>query len=265
MSQHEIARRLIERGDVFSRQGFVPCRYTGDAAADAMMNNLDQYPHAFVLACIADRQIKTEKAWIIPHRLSERIGSFTIEALAKLTLEDWRELMSRPFPLHRFVEAMARHYDSAVKRLVQQYDSDASRIWKGMPSSAEVVYRFSQFDGVGPKIANMAANLLVRNFKVEFSDYSSIDIAVDVHVRRVFSRLGLCREDAEAHDIIFLTRILSPSFPGLMDKECFDIGREWCGSDRPQCGKCYLSDVCPSSKPSPNVVNRATELRLGGR
>jgi endonuclease III len=213
-----------------------------------MMNDLERYPHAFVLACIADRQIKTEKAWIIPHRLRERIGSFSMDALARLNQEDWRDAMSSPYPLHRFVTGMPRQFHSAIGRIVSEYNSEASLIWKGKPSSLEVVSRFIQFDGVGPKIANMAANLLVRNFKIEFSDYSAIDVSVDVHVRRVFGRLGLCREDADPHDIIFKARLLSPSFPGLMDKACFDIGREWCGGNRPACERCYLSDVCPSSK-----------------
>ena len=47
-----------------------------------------------------------------------------------------------------------------------------------------------EFRGAGPKIATMAANLLARHLKVPFSDYYSIDISVDVQVRRVLSRLG---------------------------------------------------------------------------
>ena len=78
-----------------------------------------------------------------------------------------------------------------MTRLVEAHHVDASRIWSGTPSSGEVVYRFLEFDGIGPKIATMAANILVRNYKVPLADYYSIDISADVHVRRVFSPSGI--------------------------------------------------------------------------
>ena len=44
--------------------------FVDDAAANAMLNDLDQCPHAFVLACCMDRQMKAEGAWMIPYRIS---------------------------------------------------------------------------------------------------------------------------------------------------------------------------------------------------
>ena len=42
-----------------------------------------------------------------------------------------------------------------------------------------MVYRFLEFNGVGPKIASMAANILAREFKIPFADYFSIDISAE--------------------------------------------------------------------------------------
>ena len=110
-----------------------------------------------------------------------------------------------------------------------------------------VVFRFLEFEGVGPKIANMAANILARDFKVPFSDYFSIDISADVHVRRVFGRLGLTRPNATIEQLIFRARSLNPKFPGLMDFPVWEIGRNWCGPKIQKCNECYMKDLCPSS------------------
>jgi endonuclease III len=48
----------------------------------------------------------------------------------------------------------------------------------------------------------MAANILARQFKIPFSDYVSIEVSADVHVRRVFSRLRLCPSDATIEQVI---------------------------------------------------------------
>jgi endonuclease III len=100
------------------------------------------------------------------------------------------------------------------------------------------------FDGVGPKIASMATNILARDFKVPFADYYSIDISADVHVRRVFARLGLCASDATVEQVIYKAKALHPEFPGLMDFPCWEIGRTWCNWRTPECAGCYMRDVC---------------------
>ena len=44
--------------------------------ADALLNDLAHHPHAFVLACVMDRQIKAERAWAIPYRLARFSAGF---------------------------------------------------------------------------------------------------------------------------------------------------------------------------------------------
>lgn len=152
--------------------------------------------------------------------------------------------MAEPEPLHRFVEKMSGFFFSAVQHLADQYHSQASLIWSDRPSSATVVYRFLEFDGIGPKIASMAANILARDFKVPFADYYSIDISADVHVRRVFGRLGLTPPDATIDQLIFRARGLHPEFPGLMDLPAWEIGRTWCKPRKPDCAGCYMKELC---------------------
>jgi len=248
MNEKSIRDMLVERGKELFRAPKQLIRFTGDANADALLNDLENYPHAFVLACIMDRQMKAERAWLIPYLFSQKIGDFSMKKLSALSVNDIRHLMSKPEPLHRFSDKMAVNFYSAFQRISVIYNSNAASIWLDKPSSAEVVYRFLEFNGVGPKIASMAANILARDFKIPFSDYYSIDISADVHIRRVFTRLGLTPTDATVEQVIYKARALYPDFPGMMDLPCWEIGRTWCKPHTPICGDCYMNNLCPTAK-----------------
>lgn len=220
----------------------------GDNEAGTLLSDLKNYPHAFLLACIMNRQDKSERTITIPYTIKQKLhGDFSIDKLASLSERRVYRLMSSPKPLHRFASDMSGNFYEAVQRVVKCYESDASRIWNGKPSSATVVYRFLEFQGVGPKIATMATNILARDFKIKFSDYYSVDISADVHVRRVFWRLGLTPKDAKAELLIYKARELNPEFPGLLDFPAWEIGRKWCKAKSQDCGQCYMRRVCPSA------------------
>jgi endonuclease III len=246
MSEAAIRHRLVERGEILLRAAREFKEFTRNTDADAFLNDLEAHPHAFVLACVMDRQIKAEKAWIIPYRIAKRLGTFSMQELVKLSREQVKDLMSKPERLHRF-DKMSDLFHLAIQRIANQYSGDATRIWSGEPSSAEVVYRFLEFQGVGPKIATMAVNLLARIFKIPFADYFSIDISPDVHVRRVFSRLGFVPPDASIEQITYKARALHPAFPGIMDSPSWEIGRQWCNPQSPKCNGCYMNDLCPTA------------------
>jgi uncharacterized HhH-GPD family protein len=250
MKQKNLVARLVERGQrlfLAPPQGLI--EFTKVPEADALLNDLTNHPHAFVLACIMDRQVRAEKAWLVPYEMSSRLGGFSMRVLTPLSQAEIRRHMTRPPPLHRFADRMSQFFHSAVQRIATEYGGDAARIWTGRPTSAELVYRFLEFEGVGPKIANMAANILARDFKIPLADRFSIDISADVHVRRVFARLGLCAADPTPEQVIYKARALYPGFPGIMDPPCWEIGRNWCKDKkrRPDCGACYMNDVCPSA------------------
>ena len=168
------------------------------------------HPHAFVIACIMDRLIKAERAWFNPYRLSRRIGDFDFYTLLKLSEDEIQDHMKGPPALHRFPDKMSQYIHAALRHIADKYEGKAENIWAARPSSAGLVYRFLEFEGMGPKIATMAANILVREFKVPVRDHFSIDISPDRHVRRVFQRLGLIPKQASNEQIIYRARDLNP-------------------------------------------------------
>lgn len=222
--------------------------FTNNQEANTLINDIEEYPHAFVLGCIADRQVKSETAFDIPWLINNRINGFEFSKLIKLSEIEMRVFLRDS--KHRFKKDIAKAYFKGIKYIDEEYGGDASKIWGGSPSSAEVVYKFLQIDGIGPKIATMAANILARDFKIPLSDYYSIDISADRHVRRVFERLGFVKQNASNEEIIYKARAIYPEFPGILDNPCFEIGRNWCRSNKIQCTDCYLEKYCPFNKNS---------------
>ncbi len=243
-NQKQIVKILIERGEELLKQPYKKIKFTGNPEADDLLNDLKNFPHAFVLACIMDRQIKAEKAWLIPYEVSKEIGGFEFSRLLELDQASIKEIFERK-SLHRFNDVMAQNFYLGIQKIHKDYNDDASNIWKDCPRSATVVRRFLEFNGIGVKIATMAANILAREFKIPMSDYICIDISPDTHVKRVFKRLGFISKNASNDDLIYSARELNPEYPGIFDLSCWEIGRNWCKSQKPQCENCYLNEYCP--------------------
>ena len=218
-------------------------RLVNDENQNELLNNFKEYPHAFVLGCVMDKQIKAENAWAIPYKVKEELGNFDIDSLVKIPLDKYKKLFNDG-SYHRFNDKCATEFYEAIIKIKNDYDGDASKIWSGNPSSATVVYRFLEFEGVGIKIATMATNILARNFKIPMSDYYSIDISPDVHVNRVMKRLGYVDNDASREQIIYKAREINPEFPGIIDLVCFEVGREYCRPKNINCDDCPLKNEC---------------------
>lgn len=217
--------------------------FVNDPEKDKLLNDIEHTPHAFVLACLMDRQIKAERAWTIPFAIKETLQTFEVDDLAGVSVQEYKRIF-REKSLHRFNDDMAEIFYSGVQDIKEKHNGDASRIWSSKPSSAKVVYEFLQFKGCGKKIATMAANLLATQFRIPFADYYSIDISPDVHVLRVMSRTGLVSRDACLEAVIYRARELNPEFPGVIDFSCWEIGRTWCRPRNPNCDECVIGSVC---------------------
>jgi endonuclease III len=242
-SKEKIINILIKKGNELFKQPYKNIEFTKNKESDKLLNNLKDFPHAFVLACVMDRQIKAERAWLIPYKISKEIGGFKISHLLRINQEEMKEIFQNN-SLHRFNDIMSKSFYFAIQKIHNYYQDDASNIWKDNPRSATVVRRFLEFDGVGIKIATMAANVLARDFKIPMKDYINIDISPDVHVKRVFKRLGFISKDVSNDDLVYCARELNPMYPGIFDLSCWEIGRYLCRPIKPICEKCYLNDYC---------------------
>lgn len=265
MSLQEIVDVLIERGNAivnsprerfdFTREN-TPGLSNGErhdrVEANDILNNIETYPHIFMLGCLMNRQYPVEKCWIIPYRFvkDNRIGSFSFSAIRGTRRELIADWMSNP-PKHRFHRQMADVFYSSIQRIDREYSGDASRIWQGNPSAAIVREQLGAFKGAGAKIANMAAHILYHRFKVPMSDLTSIDMPIDTHICRVFQKLGLIRSDISTAQVkkavIAAARQFNPSYPAVFDRPVWLIGKNWCREQNPDCLACSMRNICPSS------------------
>ena len=262
-STTEISQILFQKAKGLHEKPRYLIPFTRIPASDALLNDIEHYPHYFVLGCIMDRQIVAEKAWNIPHIVSEYSGGREFSSFLTLTQEDVNEIF-RERRLHRFNQQMAFYFYRALRIIHSNYDDNASHIWKkDYPDCKEVIRRFSNFPGVGQKISTMATNILVRDFKVPLKNTSELDISVDSQVEKVFKRIGFVSPTASKEQIIEAARSIYPKYPGLADSLVWEIGRDWCKTDLSGCKKCYLNKFCPKNAISSEDIPKKIRVRSG--
>jgi endonuclease III len=188
--------------------------------------------------------------------MSLSLGYFDINKLYDTSLDKIYDVIEEG-KLSSFPERHAKIIYNAVHKIAETpfMDGDASKIWSGRPKGSEVVLRFLDFDGCGFNSANSGPILLWRFFGVDFSDYSSIDLAPEAHDIRIFQRMGLIPhvrdKDAARIYVICKARELNPSFPGIIDAICRDVGNKYCKIKSPLCDKCPFCTFC-ENKPEIN-------------
>lgn len=243
---NKLAMKLIIRGNDFVTQPYKKIVFSQDQESDTLLNDLQRFPHAFVLGCLMNRQSNAQKTWMIPFKVKEAINGFDLTELYQLSLD---EVMTIFFQnkLHRLHNRMAKIFYLAVDRINHIYQGDASKIWEKTPSSATVVRRFLEFFGCGPRMASNTTNILYRDFKIPLKDRYSIDVSPDRQLKKVLKRTGLVSKYAKPEEYIYLARELHPEYPGVFDMACHEIAVKWCKSGKVLCHECYLNKICPKN------------------
>ncbi len=245
-----VAQTLVAYGIELARAGAVQVgdAFTDDVDADALVKGCDE---AFLLGILFTQGIAAERAWAAPYLLKQRLGHLDLKRLAQEP-DAVARAVARPPALHRFIKNVPVWIVSAAQQLLGEYGGDASRIWPEGEHVTEVRRRLLAFDGIGPKKATMAVELLVRNRGARLRGRECGSVAYDVHVRRVFLRSGLIDVDTPA-EVQRAAADSSPEEPGLLDLPSWLIGRSTCRPKDPDCDACRLGAVCP------RLTDRAVE------
>ncbi|MCH3942886.1 MAG: endonuclease III [Atopobiaceae bacterium] len=108
--------------------------------------------------------------------------------------------------------------------------------------------------GVGRKTANIVLN----------NAFGIVEgIAVDTHVFRIATRMGLTRADTPLKAEQDLLDVIPRELWGPVNHQLVLFGREVCDARRPLCGECPLADICPSAGKPPESTRRKAAARRG--
>ena len=215
----------------------------GDLLNKEEKNFLIENPNAFVIGLISDQSVKAELAWSLPYRLSLRLKTFDFkEILSNYNVSDIENIIRTKPSLHRYPGRMAVYIYEAMKKIVEMYDSNAGNIWNNK-NAQEIVDSLEEFKGISHKKASLGTLILVRDLDINVLDKENIDIAYDVHIRRLFYRIGLVDIDTQ-EKILESARFINPSFPGRLTTAFWQIGRDICRPTNPECLKCPLYKEC---------------------
>ncbi len=135
---------------------------TGDAEADAL---LVSEPLALVIGMLLDQQVPMEWAFKGPVSLKDRLGgTLDANAFAAMDIDDFVTVCCNKPAIHRFPASMGRRVWELCAFLVEHYDGDAEKLWKGVRSGDALYARIRELPGYGDEKAKIFMAILAKRF-----------------------------------------------------------------------------------------------------
>lgn len=129
---------------------------------------LGRSPLAALVGMLLDQQVPMEWAFTGPFTLAGRMGSDDLDAqeIAAYDPEAFTELFTAKPALHRYPGSMAKRVQQLCQFLVAEYGGEASAVWEGAETGAELLKRLNALPGFGTQKAQIFLALLGKQFGV---------------------------------------------------------------------------------------------------
>ncbi len=119
-------------------------------------------PLALLIGMLLDQQVPMEWAFKGPLTLTERLDGLDATRIAAMDPEALVAVFVEKPALHRYPAAMARRTHELCQFLVDTYDGDAARVWKGVRSGDELYRRLRELPGYGEEKAKIFMAILAK-------------------------------------------------------------------------------------------------------
>lgn len=138
---------------------------TGDPAADALLAADD---NALLLGMVLDQQVPMEKAFAGPAVIAERMGGrLDVAAIAAMAEEQFVALCAERPAIHRFPGSMGKRVHQVCRVLVEDFDAEASHVWRDASTGAEVLQAIAALPGFGEQKAAIFTAVLAKRRGVQ--------------------------------------------------------------------------------------------------
>ena len=192
---------------------------TGDAETDALLAADD---NALLIGMVLDQQVPMEKAFSGPAVIAERMGGrFDVAAIVEMGEDDFVALCCQRPAVHRFPGSMGKRVYQVCRVLVDEYDGQASRVWAGADTGAQVKSALAALPGLGDQKASIFTALLGKQREVTpdgwreaAGGYGDADVFRSVADVVDLESLGKVRATKKAVKAEAKARAAAPETPG---------------------------------------------------
>ncbi|MEO6790307.1 MAG: HhH-GPD-type base excision DNA repair protein [Ornithinibacter sp.] len=134
-----------------------------DAAADRV---LSQDPFALLAGMLLDQQFPMERAFAGPAKVLDRFGTLDPAVIAAAEPGAFADLCATPPAIHRYGRSMAGRIQALAAVVRDDYDGDASKIWREAATGADLADRLRALPGFGDQKARIFTALLAKQLGV---------------------------------------------------------------------------------------------------
>lgn len=127
-------------------------------------------------------------------------------------------------------------FNNKTKSVIEICNSLISNFKSKVPGTME---ELTSLAGVGRKSASVILGNCFRKNDV---------IIVDTHLKRVSGRLGLSESDSPDKTEEELKAIIPDKEQFRFSMRIGEHGRQICKAKKPDCGGCFMNDICPSAE-----------------
>ncbi|MEE0002574.1 MAG: hypothetical protein UFS73_08130 [Weissella confusa] len=191
-----------------------PGQVIGNLLPTKAFEYLKNNDFAFVIGLISDQSIASEKAWILPLHLAERLHApqLTPEVVLQNALVLDAVIREKP-SLHRFPNRMANYFIAAANRFVDLRLSLQNNF--STETFGEVQNELLGFKGISLKKAGLGILIQSIDFGRKISDQNKSVALLDAHVNR-FLEQHTSVESNSIEDATEIFRAINPENPALV-------------------------------------------------
>lgn len=124
-------------------------------------------PLGLLIGLVLHQQIATEKAFLGPFLLRDRLGAdLDTAAIASTNPEKLEAIFKEKPALHRFPGSMAKRVQGVCEHVSENYGGSVPAIWEGVTDAEELMGRLLAVPGFGEYKARIYIGLLAQRFGV---------------------------------------------------------------------------------------------------